>query len=306
MATEEELIHEYPEVGRYRVRVVRKQNGRGAVTALDVREYVRAEKFEGFTRRGIRLGSSDDLAKLRDALADAASRGWFAGEPGEERGQDSEPSTADPTPGLFDQPIRKQEKPEAAKPAAVPLHVHVWKGSRTARVTDVANAGKRGKTCTQFVVMATCPDGKSDEAHAKYNFCTGALHEIEELPRQMSLSELGIFMGKLVERAREAGLSERQFSVEMGQIKGIHAPRKPLSYVRDGEWFVEADENGIRMGQLNDPNEWRDITIRQSAARAYEIAEQVFPLVANQQSYSQMRDLFTRAGARLHGYCGMD
>ena len=79
---EEEVLHEYPAVGKYRIRVVRKNSRRSAATNLDVREYVSAEKFEGFTRRGIRLGNAEDIQKLRDALSDAAGRGWFNGEPG--------------------------------------------------------------------------------------------------------------------------------------------------------------------------------------------------------------------------------
>ena len=66
------VVHEYPAVGKYRVRVLK--NGRG--TCLDVREYVSAEKFEGFTRRGVRLDAAE-LAALEVAVKDALARGWF-------------------------------------------------------------------------------------------------------------------------------------------------------------------------------------------------------------------------------------
>ena len=76
--TNEELIHEYPALGeKYRVRVLRKENGKATVTSLDIREYVDAEKFQGFTRRGIRLTGARDVQLLRDALSDAIARGWF-------------------------------------------------------------------------------------------------------------------------------------------------------------------------------------------------------------------------------------
>lgn len=77
----DEIIHEYPAIGKYRVRVLRKEIGTGKeakiVTSLDVREHISAEKFEGFTRRGIRLTGKADLLKLRDEISDAIERNWF-------------------------------------------------------------------------------------------------------------------------------------------------------------------------------------------------------------------------------------
>lgn len=70
----EELIHEYPAVNRYRIRVLRK---RKKVTSIDVREYVDAEKFKGYTRKGVRLTDKHDIETLRDSLTDALARGWF-------------------------------------------------------------------------------------------------------------------------------------------------------------------------------------------------------------------------------------
>lgn len=102
---EEEILHEYPQVGKYRIRVVRKETTRSSVTALDVREYVQAEKFEGFTRRGIRLQTPADLLALADALRDAAGRAlWFPANGKQHAAPEptsSEPAASDPTPSLF-------------------------------------------------------------------------------------------------------------------------------------------------------------------------------------------------------------
>ena len=70
----EELIYEYPAVDRFRVRVLRKDD---KTTSLDIREYVAAEKFQGFTRKGIRLTSKEHMLQLRDSISDALTRGWF-------------------------------------------------------------------------------------------------------------------------------------------------------------------------------------------------------------------------------------
>jgi len=68
-----EVHHEYPAIGKYRIRVLVKA-GR---MVLDIREYVNSEKFTGFTRRGVRLNNQEEVNQLRDILADAIARGWI-------------------------------------------------------------------------------------------------------------------------------------------------------------------------------------------------------------------------------------
>lgn len=62
----EEVLREFPPLGKYRIRLVRAGKGRGPV--LDIREYISSETFEGFTRRGIRIGARAELDLLRDVL----------------------------------------------------------------------------------------------------------------------------------------------------------------------------------------------------------------------------------------------
>jgi hypothetical protein len=74
---EDEVLREFPPVGRYRVRLVanRKRNGE---PVLDIREYVKGAEFEGFTRRGIRLSSRADLDLLRDVLKEVLEQAGLA------------------------------------------------------------------------------------------------------------------------------------------------------------------------------------------------------------------------------------
>jgi len=44
---EDELVREFPTLGRYRVRVMRDPRRPGKPEYLDVREYVSGERFEG-------------------------------------------------------------------------------------------------------------------------------------------------------------------------------------------------------------------------------------------------------------------
>jgi hypothetical protein len=74
-AVREEVVRELPPVGKYRIRLVRNARRPEAPPALDIREYVTSETFEGFTRRGIRLTESAQIELLRDALAEILGSG---------------------------------------------------------------------------------------------------------------------------------------------------------------------------------------------------------------------------------------
>lgn len=73
--SEDEVLHEFPAIGKYRIRVLRKGSGDRVTTSLDVREYVNSDKFEGFTRRGIRLSDPKDIKALCNVMFDALD--WF-------------------------------------------------------------------------------------------------------------------------------------------------------------------------------------------------------------------------------------
>lgn len=62
----EEVLREFPPMGKYRIRLLR--NPKTKAQALDIREYISGETFEGFTRRGIRLTEKAQYDLLRDIL----------------------------------------------------------------------------------------------------------------------------------------------------------------------------------------------------------------------------------------------
>lgn len=66
----EEVLREFPPVGKYRVRLL--SGSRAKEKTLDIREYVvnHDSSFEGFTRRGIRLGDRAQVELLRDVLSE--------------------------------------------------------------------------------------------------------------------------------------------------------------------------------------------------------------------------------------------
>jgi hypothetical protein len=74
----EEVIREFTPLGKYRVRLIRNPRRPNESPVLDIREYVSAETFEGFTRRGIRIGDRAQMDLLRDTLMQVLEAGGFA------------------------------------------------------------------------------------------------------------------------------------------------------------------------------------------------------------------------------------
>ncbi|MBI3855763.1 MAG: hypothetical protein HY293_08750 [Planctomycetes bacterium] len=73
-----EVLREFPPLGKYRVRLVRNPRRPAEAPTLDIREYVSSENFEGFTRRGIRVGDRAQMDLLRDVLKEILEAGGFA------------------------------------------------------------------------------------------------------------------------------------------------------------------------------------------------------------------------------------
>lgn len=64
----EEVIREFPPLGKYRIRLVKNPRRPNEKPVLDIREYVSGESFEGFTRRGIRIQDRAQMDLLRDII----------------------------------------------------------------------------------------------------------------------------------------------------------------------------------------------------------------------------------------------
>ena len=66
----EEVVKEFPPIGKYRVRLIRHPKKPQDPPLLDVREYITGADFEGFTRRGIRISDPLQMAMLREILTE--------------------------------------------------------------------------------------------------------------------------------------------------------------------------------------------------------------------------------------------
>ncbi len=66
----EEVLTEFTPIGGYRIRLVRNKRPK-ATPILDIREYIKSESFEGFTRRRVRIVDAEQLDLFIKVLQEA-------------------------------------------------------------------------------------------------------------------------------------------------------------------------------------------------------------------------------------------
>jgi len=62
------VVRDFPDMGKYKVRLMSKRREGRSSTWLDVREYASGPNYQGFTRRGIRITTLDELRNLLRTL----------------------------------------------------------------------------------------------------------------------------------------------------------------------------------------------------------------------------------------------
>lgn len=177
------------------------------------------------------------------------------------------------------------------------INIKSWASAGNATITDMTNAGKRGKMCRRVRFAGECYAEGTDRSLTL---------EIVERLRELSES-------KIVKSFEEA-LSWLKFKIKGSglkiyeeEIKGIRAPREELSFTLEGVWSISIDESGVSLADLADRNnEPRMITTRQSANTAYNKARKVWEEVKKAKTMSQAGNVLSEAGCQLHYYCAMD
>lgn len=194
------------------------------------------------------------------------------------------------------------------------IHIKTWVGSGTAGVTDMANAGKRGKTCRYLRVSGVSLDYLDSGAVGSVPFRKAAEATAEVLryldhvaPATDFNTARAVVLG-LVEKARGAGIDANLLTVYDEEIKAIHAPREVLAAGVNGVWYGSASEDGVYLHALDDPyNEWTELTpSSQSKSRAYDLARKVWEAVKKALTLHEASEILRAAGVKLHGFCAID
>jgi hypothetical protein len=183
------------------------------------------------------------------------------------------------------------------------IHVRVWSGTGSARVTDMTNAGKRGKACRVLRFSGWMPFGGEEFHQRCRDLCAQVLSYVQAQPADADFDPVAARVREIVQAS---GLPEHAVAVYDETIRGIDAPRPVLTAGVSGKWSASASEDGVSLRQLDDVNEWTEITHGQTPARAYDLAANVWPKVQAARTQVEASDILGAAGVRLHGYCGLD
>ena len=191
------------------------------------------------------------------------------------------------------------------------IHVRTWTGGCSARITDMTNAGKRGKKCAVLRFngvqwghgVGTEDQQRAKEVSTQIFDCIAKL--LDASPTCDFATAAGI-VEAMVADARSQGIPESYIGLYREEIRGIDAPVEPLEAKGDG-WHATADENGVTVDDTRDQfNEPCMITTRQKNSQAYRIARKVWDRVMKAASFHEAGDILRDAGCKLHYYCRMD
>lgn len=180
--------------------------------------------------------------------------------------------------------------------AVAMVAIKVWIGGPSAEVVELANAGKRGKTCRVLRLSAFVPYGGQPSQFALW-IGWGDL-------AAMGAESFDAIEAKARSLANPADSRE---VVALSEIRGVDAPRATLSAGVEGVWSASATADGITVADLSDRNnDPRWITSGQSKGAAYEKAAKVWASLSECKTAGEAAILLGRAGCKLHGYCAVD
>ena len=192
------------------------------------------------------------------------------------------------------------------------IHVRTWPGSGTATVTEMVNAGKRGKTCRTLRFGGWRPGyaaGGSPEARCG-DFCGGVCHWLATLSLHTDFEAVRDELRGRLETYRAADPSAAlAFGVSLAEheTRGVDAPKVELTAGVEGVWSAIASGEGVTIHALDDVNEWTEITpSRQHANVAYRCAAKVWADVRRAKGRHEVRAILEAAGCKFHGFCGRD
>jgi hypothetical protein len=174
------------------------------------------------------------------------------------------------------------------------INVRVWSGSGSAFVVEMANAGKRGKTCRALRISTSAVYDR-DPAYGEVRHF---LSNLEGLDGTQDFDDV-------VTMARAVKAEAPSFEFYLESVRGIDAPKAKL-LARNEKFSASADESGVHLADLTDHcNEPRALS-RGSASRAYDLAKKVWSRVELAETFHQAVEILESAGIDLHCYCGMD
>ena len=189
------------------------------------------------------------------------------------------------------------------------LHVEATEYGEWFRITDMTNAGKRGKRCRVLRFAGWRPhvgcDDRTSDAAKSHSLCFEMMRFTASVRPDASFDDVCAAARSLVSAA---GLPESYARLDVEEIRGVDAPRPRLVAGVDGKWSASADIRGVSINDDADRfNEPCVITRHtQKATAAYEIAARVWDRVKAAATFGEAWSILTNAGWKGHYYCRVD
>lgn len=189
----------------------------------------------------------------------------------------------------------------------MPIHVQIWSGARNARVTDMTNAGKRGKTCRVLRFAGCDLIASMPESHPAAELTDEVLGRLEGLDPATDFAAVAELLLNANQHARDCGISEHWFrACEDDPIRAIDAPKPELTAGNE-KWNGRLDNDGVHLRDLTDRyNEPCECTHGQTGAQAYKLAAKVWDRVKLAETMHEADEILRAAGCRLHYWCAVD
>ena len=188
----------------------------------------------------------------------------------------------------------------------MPIHVQIWTGARNARVTDMTNAGKRGKTC-RLLRFSGCEYRHSDIGKLASDWTGDILARMEGLAPDCSWDDAATMLRNAVAACRAEDVPENYVTYYDDETcKGIDAPKPELTAGND-KWSGRLDSDGVFLRDLTDMNnEPCECTFKQTGNSAYHRAAKVWDKVKEAKTMHEASMILRTAGCKLHFWCAVD
>ena len=186
------------------------------------------------------------------------------------------------------------------------IHVQAWSGSGGIRITEMLNAGKRGKRCRAMRFQGSFSSYSPTEAHERAHTLTMvAIGWAQSLDLGTPFDAAKAHLEALI--AQYGPLPEGYAALYQEDIRGVDAPREKLTAGVPHRWSAKVDESGVFVSDDSDRhNEPALCTHQQTNGSAYERAARVWESVRACKSFSEVWEVLSGAGCKLHYWCRMD
>lgn len=192
------------------------------------------------------------------------------------------------------------------------VHIQTWR-SGSATITDLTNAGKRGKKCPQLSFRGWIPGHTSGLTHDAFLAVEASrevlvyLDDVEKDQASLAFDAVVENVRTIVRDAIEKGAAANLVACDIEEIRGVDAPKPVLTAGVQGQWSAAIDKEGVHLSDDADQhNQPAAITYNQSADKAYKIAKGVWDRVQECKTFSEAYSLLSESGCRLHYWCRMD